>query len=125
MKIPFKNLDELLKLCQEFAQEQWDAEHDYWEIIQNNYHQSKRLDFNEVRQFYEANQSPYNLRIGWATGMLGTTVNLCIDEELVERIRDTCGINAPDFEAPKSRRSVIDPKGEIKFVPAWVKLKSV
>ena len=125
MKIPFKNLAELLKICQEFAQEQWDAEHDYWEIILNNYHQGKRLDFNEIRQFYEATQCPYNLRIGWATGMLGTTVNLCLDEELVERIRDTCGINAPEFEAPKSRRSVIDPKGEIKFVPAWVKLKSV
>lgn len=125
MQIPFKNLDELLKICQEFAQEQWDAEHDYWEIIQNNYHQGKRLDFNEIRQLYEAIQCPYNLRIGWATGMLGTTVNLGLDQELVERIRDTCGINAPDFEAPKSRRTVIDPKGEIKFVPAWVKLKSV
>jgi CRISPR-associated protein Csm5 len=125
MKIPFKNLEELLKICQEFAQEQWDGEHDYWEIILNNYHLGKRLDFNEIRQFYEATQCPYNLRIGWATGMLGTTVNLCLDEELVERIRDTCGINAPDFEAPKSRRTVIDPKGEIKFVPAWVKLKSV
>ena len=33
MKLPFNNLDELLQICQDFAQEQWDYEHDYWNAI--------------------------------------------------------------------------------------------
>jgi CRISPR-associated protein Csm5 len=36
MKLPFQNLEELLKICQEFTQEQWDYEHDYWNDIENN-----------------------------------------------------------------------------------------
>jgi CRISPR-associated protein Csm5 len=123
MKIPFKTLDELLAICQEFAQEQWDFEHDYWNVIKNNPNaKGRNLDFGEVRQFYEPEACPYSLRLGWGTGMRGTTVNLRFADELVEKIRDTCGIKAPGFEAPKSRRTVYDPKGEIKYLPGWVKL---
>jgi CRISPR-associated protein Csm5 len=42
---------------------------------------------------------------------------------LRQEIRDICGLKAPDFEAPKSRRTVLSPKGEIKFVPGWAKFK--
>ncbi|MEG3935567.1 type III-A CRISPR-associated RAMP protein Csm5 [Microcoleus sp. T3_B1] len=123
MQIPFKNLDELLKICQEFAQEQWDAEHDYWEDIKNNRSQGKDLNFSYIQELYEPTECPYSLRVGWASGMLGTTVSLCLDEKLVAEIRDTCGIKAPGFEAPKSRRTVVDHKGDIKYVPGWVKFK--
>lgn len=123
MQIPFKNLDELLKICREFAQEQWDAEHDYWEDIKNNLSQGKDLNFSYIQELYEPTECPYSLRVGWASGMLGTTVSLCLDEKLVAEIRDTCGIKAPGFEAPKSRRTVVDHKGDIKYVPGWVKFK--
>jgi CRISPR-associated protein Csm5 len=123
MKIPFENLDELFRICQEFAQEQWNAEYDYWQNIKDNQHQRKNLYFDHIRQIYEPEQCPYSLRIGWATGMLGTTINLCLDEGIVEQVRDTCGIAAPGYEAPKSRRTVVNPKGEIKYVPGWVKFK--
>ncbi|MFB8797131.1 MAG: type III-A CRISPR-associated RAMP protein Csm5 [Microcoleus sp.] len=123
MQIPFKNLDELLKICQEFAQEQWDAEHDYWEDIENNRSQDKDLNFSYIRELYEPTGCPYNLRVGWASGMLGTTVSLCLDDKLVAEIRDTCGIKAPGFEAPKSRRTVVAADGNIKYVPGWVKFK--
>lgn len=123
MEIPFKDINELLKICQEFAQEQWNAEYDYWHNIKDNRNQGKNLYFNDIRQIYEPEQCPYSLRIGWGTGMLGTTINLCLDEGIVEQVRDTCGIMAPGFEAPKSRRTVVNAKGEIKYVPGWVKFK--
>ncbi|MBW4615247.1 MAG: type III-A CRISPR-associated RAMP protein Csm5 [Desmonostoc vinosum HA7617-LM4] len=126
MKLPFNNLDELLQICQEFTQEQWDYEHDYWQAIENNPRASNRnLDFNYIREFYEPEKSPYSLRLGWGSGMTGTTVGLCFDDTLRAEIRDTCGIKAPGFEAPKSRRTVMNPNGEIKFVPGWVKFKTL
>lgn len=123
LRIPFANIDELLNICQEFARDQWDAEQLYWQDIKNNPNAGgKNLEFSSIRSLY-SQDCPYSLRVGWASGMLGTTVNLCLDEELVEEIRDTCGIPAPGYEAPKSRRTVVDPNGEIKFVPGWVKFK--
>ncbi|MBG1271168.1 type III-A CRISPR-associated RAMP protein Csm5 [Nostoc sp. WHI] len=125
MKLPFSNLDELLEICQEFTQEQWDYEHDYWEEIKNNPRASgKNLDFNHIREFYKPEKSPYSQRLGWGSGMTGTTINLLLGDELREDIRDTCGLKAPGFEAPKSRRTVMNPNGEIKFVPGWVKFKN-
>lgn len=126
MKLPFQNLDELIKICQEFSQEQWDYEHDYWNDIKNNPRATGRnLDFNSIRQFYEPEQCPFNMRLGWGSGMTGTTVDLLFDDELRADIRDTCGLKAPQFEAPKSRRTVVNPNGEIKFVPGWVKFKTL
>ncbi len=124
MKLPFQNLEELVKICQEFSQEQWDYEHDYWNRIKNNPRAAgKNLDFNDIRQFYEPENCPFSMRLGWGSGMTGTTVDLLFDDELRADIRDTCGLKAPDFEAPKSRRTVMNPDGEIKFVPGWVKFK--
>jgi CRISPR-associated protein Csm5 len=129
MKIPFHSIADILKICQEFAQDQWDAEHNYWQNIQNNANErardgSKRsLDFNAIRDLYEAETCPYALRLGWGSNMNGTTIGLLLDEQLRSQIRDTCGIKAPGFEAPKSRRTVLDPKGEIRFVPGWAKFK--
>lgn len=30
MEVPFHSVNEILQICQNFAQAQWDAEHDYW-----------------------------------------------------------------------------------------------
>ncbi|MBE9214601.1 type III-A CRISPR-associated RAMP protein Csm5 [Plectonema cf. radiosum LEGE 06105] len=124
MQIPFTNLKELLNICQEFTQEQWDYEHDYWNDIKNNSRAAgKNLDFSYIRQFYEPETSPFSMRLGWGSGMTGTTVGLLFDDQLRADIRDTCGLKAPGFEAAKSRRTVMNPNGEIKFVPGWVKFK--
>lgn len=125
MQLPFQSLDDVLKICQEFAQEQWDGEHDYWQAVQNHRNQGKDLDFSAIRDFYEKKNCPYSLRLGWASGMNGTTIGWLLDDQLRADIRDTCGIRAPNFEAPKSRRTVLDPKGEIRFVPGWVKFKGL
>ncbi|MGB7416108.1 MAG: type III-A CRISPR-associated RAMP protein Csm5 [Thermosynechococcaceae cyanobacterium] len=123
MKIPFKSISDLLKICQDFAQEQWDFEYDYWNAIKNNQDRGKTLDFNLIRQRYDAEDCLYTLRMGWASGMPGTTVNLLLAEDLAAQVRDTCGLKAPGFEAPKSRRTVCGPTGDIQFVPGWAKFK--
>ena len=125
MKLPFSNLDELLQICQEFVQEQWDYEHDYWAAVENNPRAAGRnLDFDYIREVYEPEECPFRLRLGWGSGMTGTTVDLLLEDELRQEIRDTCGLAAPGFEAPKSRRTVVGSSGDIKFVPGWVKFKS-
>ncbi|MCT7995983.1 type III-A CRISPR-associated RAMP protein Csm5 [Laspinema olomoucense] len=126
MQLPFKTVDDILNICQEFAQQQWDFEHDYWEDIQNKQNEKGRnLDFSEIRDIYEYEKCPHSLRLGWGSGMRGTTVNLLFPDDLVADIRDACGIRAPGFNAPKSRRTVISHKGEIKYVPGWVKFQEL
>jgi CRISPR-associated protein Csm5 len=125
MKIPFNSIDELLRICEEFAQEQWDAEHDYWEAIINNAHRDHQLDFDDIRALYEPEVCPYKLRLGWASGMNGTTIGLCLPDDLRRDIRDQCGIKATGFDAPKSRRTVANAQGEIKYAPGWVKLEAI
>ena len=49
--------------------------------------------------------------------MNGTTMGLLLNDDLRAEIRDTCGIKAPGFEAPKSRRTIRNTNGEIAFVP--------
>lgn len=132
MRLPFNTIDDILKICQEFAQHQWEHEYNYWQRVKNNPNerdnkgQSINLDLSVIREFYELEECPYSLRIGWASGMTGTTINLLLDNELREEIRDNCSPNkAPGFEAPKSRRVVAVSSREIKFVPGWVKFKVV
>jgi len=57
--------------------------------------------------------------------MMGTTVGSLFEPELCSQIRDTCGIPAPGFEAPKSRRTVKDARGELRYPLGWVKLKKL
>lgn len=124
MQIPFQSADDLLKICQEFVQEQWDFEYDYWSVLQDNRQANgKTLNFSSIRDFYEPETCPYTLRLGWASGLRGTTISLLLPEEVVAEVRDTCGLKAPGFEAPKSRRAVISAKGDIRYVPSWVKLE--
>ena len=131
MQIPFQTVDDILSICQEFAQDQWDYEHDYWQEIQTNPNARNsngdtiNLDFEAIQDFYEPEQCPFSLRVGWASGMTGTTINLLLADELRAEIRDTCGIKAPGFEAPKSRRTVVGSGGELKFVLGWVKFRGL
>jgi CRISPR-associated protein Csm5 len=79
IKIPFQSIEDILKICQEFAQDQWDYEHDYWIGVEDNFtSSSKKLAFSEIRKIYEPEQCPYSLRIGWGSGMTGTTINLLL-----------------------------------------------
>lgn len=126
MKLPFQNINDLINICQEFAQYQWDGEYDYWNEVKNNYDKRNQvdLDFDLIRDFYEEEKCPYHLRLGWGTGMEGMTINSLIrDDDLKAEIRDTCGMEAPGFKAPKSRRTVVDYNEEIRFALGWSKLE--
>jgi CRISPR-associated protein Csm5 len=125
MEIPFSSIGELIAICQDFAQEQWDGEYDYWDRVKNNRDKGQNLDFDLVREFYEDENCPYQLRIGWGSGLGGTTIDWLLNDELRSQIRDTCGIKAPNFEAPKSRRSVRDKSGKLRHTPGWVKFKVI
>ncbi len=130
MKLPFQNIDDLIKICKEFAQEQWNFEHDYWQGVKDNINakdtngQTINLNYDRIHKFYEKETCPYALRIGWGSGMTGTTIGTLLDDGLRAQIRDTCGIKAPNFEAPKSRRTVANFKREIQFVLGWAMFKS-
>ena len=124
MQLPFQSVDDLLQICREFAQDQWDFEHDYWAAVQNNPNaQGRNLDFGDIRDIYEPEACPHTLRLGWGSGFRGTTVNLLMSDELVGDIRDACGIKAPGFEAPKSRRTIMNSRGELRYVSSWIELK--
>jgi CRISPR-associated protein Csm5 len=123
MIIPFKNIQDIINICQEFAQDQWDGEYDYWSMIKNKNHNNHNLNFDLIRDFYKQEECLYQLRLGWGSGFCGTTINWLVNDDLRAEIRDTCGIAAPNFEAPKSRRTIKDQDGDIRYVPGWVKLK--
>jgi len=131
MKLPFQSLEDLLKICAEFAQDQWDGEHDYWQNVEDNARakdtngQAIDLDYENIRKFYAPEKCPFTLRLGWGSGMTGTTVGSLLDDKLRSQIRDTCGIAAPNFEAPNSRRTITNFDREIQLVPGWVKFKLV
>jgi CRISPR-associated protein Csm5 len=122
MQIPFQSVEDILTICQEFAQDQWDFERDYWNQIKDTPTKDRILDFERIRTFYEPETCSFGLRMGWASGMAGTTVNMLLDGDLWADVRDTCGIKAPGFEAPKSRRTVVAKNGNIQFPLGWVKL---
>jgi CRISPR-associated protein Csm5 len=125
MKLPFKSIDDILKICQEFTQDIWDEEHDYWNIVQNNPDRNHQLDFDDIRNLYEPKDCPYKLRLGWGTGMTGTTISLALPDELRQEIRDACGKPASGFDAPKSRRTVSNKSGEIEYTLGWTKLELI
>jgi CRISPR-associated protein Csm5 len=125
LNIPFTTIKELINICHEFAVAQWNYEQKYWQNITNNIQDN--LDFDLIKEEYE-NKCPYDLRIGWGCGIPGTTIALCYqkDKKLMADIRDaTSYFKAPGYEAPKTRRTVADKDGEIKFAPGWVKFKTL
>ncbi|OKH35675.1 type III-A CRISPR-associated RAMP protein Csm5 [[Phormidium ambiguum] IAM M-71] len=132
MQIPFGTINQLLQICQEFADDQWQHERKHWqEKMRSNPNgrdqngQSINLAIDSIQEdFYRNESCPYFSRLGWASGMLGTTVNLHFSEEMRTEIRENfCPQKAGKFEAPKSRRIVANLDRELKFVPGWVKFK--
>ena len=125
MQLPFNTLEELLVICSEFAQDQWDEEHYHWQALKDNRDRGKNLDLTDVRRFYEKETCPFSTRLGWGSGMTGVTIDWLLSDELRSQLRDTCGLKAPGFEAPKTRRVALSPKEELMFLPGWAKLTTV
>ena len=122
-KPPFSDLKSLIELCQNFAQAQWKAEQQFLD----NYHSSENLNLDAIKQFYDddKNEKRATLRVGWGTGMLGTTVSLLLNEqtrvELRNRVISADGGNRPQ-PAPKSRRFISE-NGQPAYPLGWIELK--
>lgn len=122
-KLPFSNLDSLMNLCQNFAQAQWDAEQQFLETHTT----SGSIDFDKINAFYTdgRNRSSATLRVGWGTGMLGTSVSLLLDERTRVKLRnEVISVDRGNRTqpAPKSRRFVLE-KGQPVFPLGWIELR--
>jgi CRISPR-associated protein Csm5 len=118
-----KTVKGLIEICEEFAQAQWLHERRYWNQLTDN-PSDQALDFSSIRELYSGNCDD-SLRLGWSSGMTGTTIDLQFEESTRASIRNACGRSTNSSEAPKSRRTVINPtqSGASKAALGWVNLE--
>lgn len=120
---PFSDLTSLIDICQNFAREQWKAEQRFLKAHAGG----SSLSLRAIEKFYTdaKNIDRPTLRVGWGTGMLGTTLSLLLDEPTRVKLRNEVisgGHHVRPKPAPKSRRFVLDdqqpiyPLGWIEFV---------
>ena len=121
-KPPFSNLEELIQICQNFAQAQWKAEQQFLA----NYGSSASINLDKINAFYtdSENEKCVTLRVGWGTGMFGTTVSLLLDEPTRVNLRNEVisgGNHRRPKPAPKSRRFVAE-NGQPAYPLGWINL---
>ena len=119
VRTPFSDLKSLLQLCQNFAQAQWDAERQFVKDYSS-------INFDEINLFYNnyKNKKHATLRVGWGTGMLGTTVSLLLDKNTRVRLRNeviSVDRRYRPQPAPKSRRFVLE-NGQPIYPLGWIEL---
>lgn len=121
--LPFRDLQSLMQLCRNFTQAQWKAEQQFL----NNYSIGHSFNLDNIKKFYAdtKNKECATLRVGWGTGMLGTTVTLLLDDATRIALRNDVisadGINRTQI-APKSRRFVLR-RGQPIYPLGWIELK--
>ncbi len=121
-EIPFNSIDELISICEEYAQAQWQEEMQiYMRAFMNDNLARNRLG--AIKRLYDKDAVP-TLRLGWGTGMLGTTVALHMDMTQRRQIRNLYMKNRGNAIAPKSRRFISN-NGRIAYPLGWVSLKEV
>ena len=119
---PFRDLNSLIRLCQNFAQAQWDAEQKFLKTYASGGH----INLSKINAFYNSaqNKNSATLRVGWGTGMLGTTISLLLDEPTRVNLRNEVISNGSHIRprpAPKSRRFVSD-KEQPAYPLGWIEL---
>ena len=120
---PFSDVKSLVTLCQNFAQAQWDAEKQFLA----KYPGGRGINLDTIKKFYadSNNEQLATLRVGWGTGMIGTTISLLLDGptriELRNEVISSGHHNYPGQPAPKSRRFVLEGK-QPTYPLGWVAL---
>ena len=120
---PFSDVKSLISLCQNFAQKQWDVEKRFLE----EYPDGRGINLDAIKKFYtdSNNEELVTLRVGWGTGMLGTTVSLLLDETTRRKLRNEVissgRHNYSGQPAPKSRRFVLS-REQPAYPLGWIKL---
>ncbi len=82
--------------------------------------EKKFLYSTSLRNWYENNVC--NFRIGFGSGMMGTTILMLLNERLRAKIRNYAGIDRGEMLAPKSRRTF--QRGSQMFPLGWCLLVS-
>lgn len=120
---PFNNLKELLQICKNFAQAQWEDEQQFLQ----SYGNSGSINLDEIKAFY--NDTDYDqratLRVGWGTGMLGTTISRLLDEATRVKLRNEVISDDGEYRpkpAPKSRRFIAE-NGQPAYPLGWIEIK--
>jgi len=91
-------LSKPLDAAKEMASDLFEKEKDFF------YHE---LNMSEPMDFKEAMP---NFRIGWGSGLLGTSVGMLLPERVRQDLRNTLFRNCGDTPAPKSRKVVVGDK---------------
>lgn len=114
-KIKINDISSLINIIKEFGECQWIEERNFFNKVQET---------QKIKEFYNQNISHPVLRVGWGTGMLGTTIDLLLDSYLRQRIRnEVMGHNRPGLPAPHSKRIVM--RNNIATFPlGWVKIEA-
>ena len=120
--LPFSDLTSLIDICRDFAEAQWNAEQQFLAA----YAGGSSLNLGEIKKFYTdpKNMSRATLRVGWGTGMLGTTLSLLLDEPTRVELRNTVisgGNHVRPEPAPKSRRFISEKQQPI-YPLGWIEL---
>ena len=120
----FSDLKSLIELCQNFSQAQWEEERQFL----NDYGNGGSINLGDIKEFYNdpENEKCATLRVGWGTGMLGTTLSLLLDkdETRVNLRNDVISFDGKyrPKPAPKSRRFVTDDR-QPEFPLGWICLE--
>jgi len=111
---PFNDIGSLINIVKEFGERQWIEERELFQKVQG---------VEKITHFYNQNISQPLLRVGWGTGMLGTTIDLLLDPPLWQRIRnEVMGHNRPGLPAPHSKRIVM--RDNQPALPlGWIKIE--
>jgi len=115
--LPFNSVDDLLNSVNEFSLDCWNAEKEFLNNAQS-------VNDLLVKDFYKKTEIP-NFRIGWGSGLLGTSIFMLLDESLQKEIRNKLFVNRTDDIAPKSRRFVVDENNQPVYPLGWCKLERV
>lgn len=121
--LPFSDLNSLIKLCQDSAQAQWESEQQF----HATHTSGEGFNLDRIKTFYAdtENKNRATLRVGWGTGMLGTTVSLLLDEDTRVRLRNEVISNGQHIRprpAPKSRRFVLE-NNQPAYPLGWIELR--
>ena len=112
--MPFSDIGSLFNIIKKFGERQWTEE-------RKTFQDTKGLQ--NITNFYNPNISQPLLRVGWGTGMLGTTIDLLIGSGLREQIRnEVMGANRPGLPAPHSKRMVMR-NNQPAFPLGWIEVK--
>lgn len=109
--IPFSDLKSLMQVCENFAQAQWGAEQHFL----TTHTTSRDIRCDKIETFYTEQKNSATLRVGWGTGMLGTTLWLLLDESVRNKLHN-------EVTGRESRRFVLE-NGHPVSPLGWIQLK--